>query len=77
MDSRGIVPGSPEDRDPTRFEEPEFPTLEEALSAVSGDADVVGLTPYTIQIGILASREVTYKIAVKETEDTVSGVLVV
>lgn len=77
MDSQEVVPGSMEDRDPTRFDEKPFPTLDEVLPAVHAEADVAGLTPYRVEIGVLASREVTYKISVKEYEDTVSGVLVV
>jgi len=77
MSSTDVVPGSAEDRDPTRFEEKPFPTLDEVLPAVHAEADVQGLTPYRIEIGVLASREVTYKVSVKEYEDKVSGVIIV
>lgn len=77
MDSQGIVPGSMEDRDPTRFDEKPFPTVDEVLPAVHAELELEGLTPYRFEIGVLASREVTYKVAVKEYEDTVSGVIVI
>jgi hypothetical protein len=75
MDSNEIVPGSMEDRDITRFTAEPFPTIDEVLSAVNAEAEVEGLTPYRYEIGVLASREVTYKIGVKEYEETVSGVI--
>ena len=75
MDSSEIVPGSLEDRDITRFTEDPFPTLEEALTAVIGETFEIELTATAVQVGILASGEVTYKVYVKEQEDTISGVV--
>ena len=77
MHSEEIVPGSFEDRDITRFASKPFPNYEDALAAVVGDLDLQGMTPYRFDIGILASNEVTYKVAVKEQEETVSGVVII
>jgi len=75
MDTNEIVPGSAEDRDPNRHTLDATPTLDEALAAVQREAEVGDLTSYAIQIGILASGQVTYKIYVKEQDDTLSGVI--
>jgi hypothetical protein len=70
-------PGSHEDRFPTDVSDPPFPTLDEALAAIRQEVDSIPGTPYRLQIGLLASREVTWKVSVKESEDTVGGVVIV
>lgn len=75
MQNNDVVPGSQEDRDINRFESGEFPNWKQALTAVKNTADSEGATVYAIQVGILASGEVTYKLYIKESDETVSGVL--
>jgi hypothetical protein len=75
MQSNDVVPGSAEDRDITRFQDKPFPNYEDALARVQHDFDALGMTPYHFEIGILASGEVTYKVRVKEQEETLSGLI--
>jgi hypothetical protein len=75
MQSPEVTPGSPEDRDPNRHEVLPFPTLNEVISSFMQQFDEGDLTPWRVQIGVLGSREVTYKVWVKEQEESLSGVI--
>lgn len=75
MPTTDVTPGSAQDRDPNRFKALKFPTLNEAVKAVLANYDDAGRTPYRVEIGLLASREVTYKVHEKESEDFTGGVV--
>jgi hypothetical protein len=75
MDSTVPVPGSPEDRDPSRLPAEEFPSVEEALRAVLSEYPGSDGTPYRISIGLFGNGEVTWKVFVKESDETEGGLI--
>jgi hypothetical protein len=75
MDSTDVVPGSLEDRDINRFPAEPFPTFDQALPGLAEALRGVEGTPYRLEVGLLASRELTFKVWTKESEEAQGGVL--
>jgi hypothetical protein len=69
MDSSEIVPGSWEDRDISRFEDPPYPTFTEVMKAAVAEYYGPEDNITQISIGVLGTREVTVRVWRKEEEE--------
>ena len=77
MQSKDVKPGSKEDRSrPPQGSEP-IPTLGEVIAAVVDDYGADQTPIKHLYIGVLASREVVYRVHPWDAEDFDAGVLVV